>query len=323
MTFIPGTNDIALLEQAMRCSLAASIDYIFETVGERLAVVPEDVRQAAAAIRSHRVPPSLFGHYFQLVMAAQASDFISASVHLSNIVKTAKHTPGLTVGLFTEASLGENMRLFRELIDPDPGTSPWLCSPVAADGFEQRVRDSLALIAVADPALADELNGLVIQIVGAVPFSGSGARPFGSVSSFMLWGLLIVNMIRYRTAADLIQGLVHEAAHLLLFAHSTEEPMVTNAIEERYLSPLRPDPRPMDGVFHATFVSARIYHVNRKLREASTAAFQPVAMAELDDRLTLTRELYFGGLKTVRDHAKLTRTGQRILEETADYMQTS
>ena len=139
----------------------------------------------------------------------------------------------------------------------------------------------------------------------------------------MLWGLMILNVERYRTAAELIQVLVHEAAHLLLFAHSIAEPLVTNAIEERYASPLRPDPRPMDGVFHATFVSARLYYVNKRLLEAATATFAPVPVEELENKLRCIRTLYLGGLKTVQDHGKLTASGRFILEETLDYMKAA
>ncbi len=209
------------------------------------------------------------------------------------------------------------------MVNPDGGTSLWIAAPPAEEGFEQRVHDALGLIAVADPALADEIRGLIIQVVGAVPSRAPGAMSFGSVSSFMLWGLVIVNVERYATAADLVQGLTHEAAHLLLYAHSIREPLVTNPIDERYTSPLRSDPRPMDGIIHATFVSARLYYVNARLREVTSTSFAPVPLEELDRRLAMLRGLYLGGVKTLRDHGKLTATGRYILEESLDYMKVA
>lgn len=318
--FVPGSTDPVSLDHAMRGSLSDSLSYIHETVGDRLGAQDIDVGMAFEAIRSHRVMPGVFGRYYKLVLALQAGHDEQARRFFQGILDTAGLCPDFSVDLFTEQSLGQDKALYGDLIDPNPGITPWICSPGHTEGFQQRVHDSLALIEVADPALAGEIRGLVVQVVGAAPFHGPNAQPFGSVSSLMLWGLLVLNMERYRTAADLVQGLVHEAAHLLLFAHSIEGPLVTNAIDERYLSPLRSDPRPMDGVFHATFVSARMHYVNRKLREATNATFAPVAIDELDRRLSDLRMLYFGGLKTVREHARLTESGQKILEDSLDYM---
>lgn len=320
--FVPGTNDPGLLDRAMRTSVADSLDYILQAAGQHLALPPAQARSTIEAIHAHRVAPSLFGRYYKLVLAVQDGNYHQARELLTRISDTARHIPEFSADAYDEPSLGEDFELYAGLIDPNPGSSPWLCSPDPPEPFGPRVTECLRLIAVADPALADELSGLVIQVVGAVPFKGPNARLFGSASSFMLWGLLVINLERYRTPADLVQGLVHEAAHLLLFAHSIDQPLVTNPIEERYLSPLRSDPRPMDGVFHATFVAARMHHVNRKLREAYSATFRPVPLDELDARLADLKERYFGALDTVRNHARLSSTGQQILQETLDYMQT-
>ena len=321
--FIPGTSDPSSLDLSMRSSLADSLAYVVETVGRRLDIPRAHAERAIAAVRLHRVVPAVFGQYYKLVMAVHGGDYGQACSALRRIVDVASRTPTFGVDLYTEASLGEDRQLYGELIDPDAGSSPWLCPPPPTPDFSDRVRDSFALIAKADAALGTELRGLAIQVVGASPFHGPDARPFGSVSSLMLWGLLVVNVERYGTAVALVQGLVHEAAHLLLFAHSVEEPFVTNAIEERYTSPLRSDPRPMDGVFHATFVAARMHYSLRRLREVSDTSLEPIAVESIDRQLQDIQALYFGGLQTVRKHAKLTGTGQRIIEESLDYMQAA
>ncbi len=307
----------------MRRSLAGSLEYIFGAVADRLSVPADRASEAFDAIRSHRVLPGVFGRYYKLVLAVQGGDDQQASDVFTQLIDLARQVPVFRADLYSDHDLGSEKQVYGDLIDPDPGLTPWLCPPAPAYDFAQRVRESLELIAVADRALADELGGLVVQVVGADPFRGAGARPFGSVSSFMLWGLLALNLARYRTAADLVQPLVHEAAHLLLFAHSIEGPLLTNPIEERYLSPLRPDPRPMDGVFHAVFVTARLHYLHRKLRQAVSETFQPIPLQDLDERLTDMRRLYFAGLETVREHAKLTAAGRQILEETLDYMQST
>ena len=54
-----------------------------------------------------------------------------------------------------------------------------------------------------------------------------------------------------------IPRLIHEYSHNLLFGIARNEPLVFNDPEERDESPLRQDLRPMDGIYHALFVSAR------------------------------------------------------------------
>jgi hypothetical protein len=50
----------------------------------------------------------------------------------------------------------------------------------------------------------------------------------------------------------MVQMLAHESSHNLLFGFSADESLVENSPEELFPSPLRMDPRPMDGICHAT-----------------------------------------------------------------------
>lgn len=52
--------------------------------------------------------------------------------------------------------------------------------------------------------------------------------------------------------------LAHEAGHSLLFGLTVDEPLVLNLDDVLYPSPLREDPRPMDDIYHAAFVSAHM-----------------------------------------------------------------
>jgi len=318
--FLPGSADPVALDRAMREALADSLEHIHATVGARLNLPGPETLAAIAAVRSHRVAPGAFGRYYKTVLAIEDGDLVQARQRMIELVRMVRQEPRFTICVYADAALGDETALYGDIVNPDSNAPPWIAAPISADGFEQRVREALDLIDTADPALAGELRGLLIQVVGAAPSGASGAMAFGSVSSLMLWGLVVMNMERYATAADLVQGLVHEAAHLLLYAHSIDEPLVTNPLSERYKSPLRADPRPMDGIIHATFVSARMHYVNARLRAATSASFAPIPPKELDDRLATLRELYFGGVRTVREHGQLTATGRRILEESLDYM---
>jgi HEXXH motif-containing protein len=318
--FIPGSTDPADLDQAMRSGLADSLEHIHSAVGGLLDLPAAELSTATAAVRAHRVAPGVFGRYCKLVMAVERRHDAQAAALFREITELARQVPEFGAALYTEAALGAERDVYGALLEPPGSGSPWIVAPRAAEDFPTRVDDALALIAIADPALADEIRGLVVQVVGAAPSRAPGVMSFGSASSMMLWGLTVVNTERYASAADLVQGLVHEAGHLMLYAHSIDEPLATNPIGERYLSPLREDPRPMDGIIHATFVSARLHYLNARLRQATDAHFAPVPLEELDSRLVMLRDFYFGGLGTVREHGQLTPTGRRVLEESLDYM---
>ena len=80
----------------------------------------------------------------------------------------------------------------------------------------------------------------------------------------MAWGSVFANTKHYSNPLKAADCLVHECTHALLFALSLEEPLVKNPVDECYPSPLRRDLRPMDGIFHATMVCARLsefYHI--------------------------------------------------------------
>ena len=61
------------------------------------------------------------------------------------------------------------------------------------------------------------------------------------------------------------QRIAHEATHNLLFGLCADGPLADNDDGERHASPLRPDARPIDGVLHATCVSARVHRMLSRL----------------------------------------------------------
>ena len=309
----------------MRRSLAASLDHIHSVAGAELDIPQPVARTALDDILAHRVRPGVFGRYYKLVLAIERGDLAQARGHFLGIAALARRPAEFSAVPFTAAALGDEKDLYGDLIDEGAGGPPWMVPPRPdqSAGFADKVSEALDGIAAADGALAREIRNLTIEVVGGAPFPGPDARPFGSGSSMMLWGLMVLNLERYTTAASLFDPLVHEAAHQLLYAHSIDEPLVTNPVDQRYPSPLRSDLRPMDGVFHATFVAARLHYGNRKLRDAAAAGLAARNIATLDARLSMLRDNFFNGLPTIRQFGKLTATGERILDESLDYMKTA
>ena len=65
----------------------------------------------------------------------------------------------------------------------------------------------------------------------------------------------------------MVDLLVHESSHVLLFGVSAEGALTENSGRERYDSPLRRDKRPIDGILHACFVATRVHLAMNRLLE--------------------------------------------------------
>ena len=97
-----------------------------------------------------------------------------------------------------------------------------------------------------------------------------------------------------------------------------DEPLVTNPLDERYSSPLRADPRPMDGVYHAAYVLARMHYASSRLH--SSGILDQDDSAIVASRIKGYGSLAADGLATIRRHGRLTDMGEAILRGAEDYM---
>ncbi len=106
-------------------------------------------------------------------------------------------------------------------------------------------------------------SGLWVRIIVASASSEDGQLGFEGVTSFMAWGATFMNGDMHMSERKTAHFLVHEVTHALLFGLSSDDPLVLNSPDESYPAPLRTDPRPMDGIYHATIVCARLAAFDR------------------------------------------------------------
>lgn len=97
-----------------------------------------------------------------------------------------------------------------------------------------------------------------------------------------------------------------------------DEPLLHNSPDERYPSPLRDDLRPLEGIYHATFVSARMHRAIKTLLESKTLSPELEKMARKD--LEADARRFKEGFEVIQRHGKLTEIGQAILRNAAEYM---
>ncbi len=308
----------------MRSALAESLAYIHSAAARRGDFADLDVAGGLSEIRAHRVVPGVFGRYYDLVFAIQNQQYYEASTLFREIVDLAFGRPIFSILPLNADALGDDEQRYVRLLSLESESSVALTAPDIDEwpNFEERVVAALNLIEAADAALASELRAVIIQIVGAIPATQNGGRGFGGASSFMLWGAVLLNVRLYNTRLDMLAVLIHEAAHQLLFGYSSREPLVENSVEERYKSPLRPDPRPMDGIFHATFVCARMHYAYSRVMQRSQNILNQAELDLMVQRLHTYRMKFFDGFETLQRFGRMTGTGYYILGAAADYMQS-
>ncbi len=302
----------------MREDLADSLNRLGEMAA---AVLPEDagMAPALAEIRAHRVQPGVFARYYDLVFALQRRDHPQAAALWREIAALAADAPRLEVIPCDPGVLGDDSERFGRLLALSDG-GHMFAPPTEPSwrSFQPVALDALNLLARIDPAWSSEIDGLLTRVIAAVPAEDARQR-FAGASSLMVWGAIFTNISRPRDRLQVLTGLIHEGTHQLLFGLARREPLVTNPPGERYRSPLRPEPRPMDGVFHATFVAARLTRLAEVLASAQ---------GELTDdeatwaraRIPGFRQRFLEGREVVLKHAQLTPLGRRLMEEAADHV---
>jgi len=83
-------------------------------------------------------------------------------------------------------------------------------------------------------------------------------------------------------------------------------------------SPLRRDPRPLDGIFHAAYVSARMHYAHSHAVESRVLSKRELNQAR--KALVASRTAFRDGLKTLNEHASLTPLGHRVMDAARTYM---
>jgi len=305
----------------MRERLDASLRYLLSEVSDALAIDPWLLEGFCERLRTGPVPPLAFGAYFELVLALESGDLGGARELLLEIAAAPNHAGGPVVLDLADPATDRAAARYHRLIDTDPN-EPFHVLPPPPElslAFRQRLAEAFALLERGDAEIADEIRGLLREIVLAVGPIRPGSMTFDGASSFMLWGAIVLNPRLLTSALDVAQALAHESGHNLLFGLCADGSLVENDDERRYRSPLRQDLRPMDGIVHATFVTARMHRSLARLRASGALSGDEDAQAV---RLLADHVRNFAmGWEIVDRDARLTERGQEIMGDARRHMQ--
>ena len=317
--FDPSAERARAVNARMRARLRQSLEYILAQADGQVPIPHSEMDAFFARLENGPVSPLVFGAYCELVLAFERDDLAEAEELIKEIAAAPNLEDGPRVIDLADPERDHAAMRYRRLVDGDPDAAI-VISPPGEKAAELRplIAEALALIERGNPALAGEIRGIVREIVLAYGAEDAKGLKFDGVSSFMLWGGVVLNVTGYKSAVEVVQALAHESGHNLLFGLCVNGPLQENDDNERYPSPLRLDERPMDGIVHATYVTARMHQSIQRLLDAGTLG---AGQAEEARRANITNAKYFAsGMETVDRHARLTPLGRTIMDGASRYM---
>jgi hypothetical protein len=265
------------------------------------------------------VSPWVFCLYSKLVAELSKDNGNDAAPIVAGIVAAASLPAGAGVVPFRDSTIPASWwDHFEVLFDTDSERhfAPEIPGTEVFSGCKREVEEGLSLLRLADPDWHDEVRSLLpMVVVGSGPLDT--ADMFNGASTFFFWGGSLINAQVRRSPVSIGDLLVHESSHLLLFGLSADGPLLSNGGEERYSSPLRADPRPIDGILHAGFVASRVHLLMCRLLDSGhlTKDNERRAVDRRDHNAKSAR----AALGVLNEHARPTELGEGVLDALRSY----
>ncbi|ROU04000.1 aKG-HExxH-type peptide beta-hydroxylase [Histidinibacterium lentulum] len=303
----------------VRRRLHRSLDHlIFEAAADQVPPALSRERLAALTLSEPFPSPIVFAAHAALLRAAEtdrADLFARDSAALAALPEGEHHAPEAPVmALLHERALSPAACEFlkRAFLD-DIGLTADLVGPSEeeADRAADLVGLALSGFGQALPERHAEFSALVCMIVLAKP-GPEADRGFGGATVFDAFGAVLVNVEALKSPARTLMTLVHEAAHQQLFLCHLDDPVLLNDAEPRHVSPLRKEPRPMEGVFHAAWVSAKMALVaDAMLRSGNSPQWVAELAAYRESSIAAVQD----ALPTIEAGAEFTPLGAELFRE--------
>lgn len=323
LTFRPDRQRARKLNIRMNSELGASLKHVCDQAQGELSYDRVALQTLVDHLLEGRnVPPATFAHYFELVKAIYAEAREEAERRLKLLAETDLSQRPLEITALGSPQLEDATQIYFEKWSENLGPSLGFREPTGkiAQDFQHRLSEGLDLVREALPELHGEMDAIIHQIV-IVGSNPESKYQVDGGSHFQLWGALFLNGHFHPDRIAVAEVLAHESAHSLLFSFCTDEALTNNDEEMTYTSPLRPDPRPMDGIYHATFVSARMHWAMTELAKfgglTADERTRALKCAE-EDRLN-----FLSGYGVVEQHGNLTETGATLMANARDYIRRS
>jgi hypothetical protein len=306
------------LDLDVRRGLADSLRMVFDSLDQPVDRARRDA--LLEAIEAAPVRPAVFATYVELVVALfDGRDDDALGLVEDLLVQPPALAARFRIVALDDRELGAGQAdRYRRVVCDDILMSIDQASPQAHARATAALESALDLLRRAAPEVFDEVRRLIREIVLVSGRSSLDRVVVGGAMSFSLWGAQVLIADRVGDRLTLALHLAHEASHAHLFGLALGGRLVENDDEIRYPSPLRPDPRPMEGVAHATYVLAREVYTLRAL-VASGALTQAEARVARD-QIETKRRGFGQGMGTLAGDARFTPAGAAAFEHAGRYM---
>ena len=314
----PSEPRVAAIDEALRFRLAESLAYLAEVAP--LATHWDVLAQVEHRLKSGPVSSWVFCLYSKLVSELAKSPRGDVSAAFGSVVEaTLLPADAGIVCLRDQTVPAAWWDHFRILFDTDRRRPfrPATAGPENFAACREDIGAGLAVLKRADPAFYTEVQSLVRMIVLGAPGSDDPADKFNGASTFFLWGASLLNADLRRSSISVIDLLVHESSHVLLFGISADGALTENSGRERFDSPLRTDKRPIDGIFHACFVATRVHLAMSRMLESGMLTHAEANIAV--ERARYNGDAARSGIDELDRHARLTELGAAVLDTLRSY----
>ncbi|MEM8751091.1 MAG: HEXXH motif-containing putative peptide modification protein [Pseudomonadota bacterium] len=320
--FTPGQELGRFARGQLNLRLKESVEHVLEASDGVLTSNSDRAHALMQALAQGAVSnPFLFAHFFALVDEIEGENYELAQSRLDDLLAAPFQLEGIDPicryhpSSFDDEALAVIKRHFRTsegkeiiaLSGADNGPS-FLAQA-------QRCRSMLQDMA---PRTFAEIGEATTSLIIAQGIPRENGIQFGGISNLRMWSLICINETHKKNDLELCEAIAHECAHCTLFGLSPFTFFVENPESERYQSPLRYDPRPLDGIYHAVFVLARMHFaVGEMLNSGKLDAENVEEAKRLMER---SKENFFDGYGVLQEHARYTDQGKLIIEDTLRYM---
>ena len=330
---VPAIDHASLIDKEIRLSLTESL---INLKGNKLFS-----SLAAPPPNSWFARPVDFGWYYDLLVSHNTQPKPTNEKNYSLLIKNLNdsfNSQASTIGRFNQKkhslkikTLGEPCYDSAEVdcivrwldIEADNEMGLMALGTSELAHASENLHRAIAVIEALLPDFMQEMLAITSEIIFAKP-NGRQKMTFGGASSFSLWGALALNSEAHPDWWQYIPRLIHEYSHNLLFGIARNEPLVLNDPEEQYQSPLRKDLRPMDGIFHALFVSAREALAMRAILSYPGEKKIHIGFEGLDiyckQTLEDSAQTFNDCLQVIKQYGRLTKLGRVVLMDNVNAM---
>lgn len=316
--FEPDCTRAKFLDKRMHEELGQSLQHVSEACAGKIEFDEQALQSVIENLKQGRAAkPSTFALYYQLVLAIEAQAFEKASAIFGQLHNAPYMDENFEIVTLGSPSFSACNTLYKDMMNADGEISFEYPEDEVAENFKVRLKQGFALLDATIPELSAEIRAIIRQVV----IAGSDPKSeyqFDGGSHYQLWGALFLNGLFHPDEIAVAEVLAHETAHSLLFGFCVDEPLVFNDDNELYASPLRRDPRPMDGIYHATFVSARMHWAMSRMATSDRLTNEQKDQAR--EAAARDIENFNEGYSVVAEHGRMSNVGIQLMKSAKRYI---